>query len=68
MQGTVVFFNPAKGWGFLRRDDGGKDLFVHHTAIQMKGYRALQADQRVSFDVITGEKGPQADKVTVIEA
>ena len=66
MQGTVVFFNNAKGWGFLRPSDGSKDIFVHHTAIQMDGYRQLKQDQRVEFDVVKGAKGLQADNVTVI--
>lgn len=66
MTGTVVFFNSQKGWGFLRPSDGSKDIFVHHTAIQMDGYRQLEQDQQVQFDVVKGAKGPQADNVTVI--
>ncbi|MCL1908566.1 MAG: cold shock domain-containing protein [Holophagaceae bacterium] len=63
-QGTVKWFNAEKGYGFIAPDDGGADLFVHHTAIQEQGYRALQENQRVNFDVTEGQKGPQASNVT----
>ena len=66
MQGRVEFFNSAKGWGFIKRDDGEKDLFVHHTAINMDGYRQLHEGQRVEFEVESGPKGVQAGGVTVI--
>jgi CspA family cold shock protein len=64
--GTVKWFNDAKGFGFISPDDNGADLFVHHTAITMKGFRTLQEGQRVSFEPVKGPKGMQADKVTVI--
>ena len=61
-QGTVKWFNDAKGFGFIQRD-AGDDVFVHHTAIQDKGFRTLDENQRVSFDVTQGPKGPQASNV-----
>ncbi len=67
MQGTVLFFNNAKGWGFIKRDDGEKDLFVHFSAVIADGYKELKKDQRVSFSVEEGPKGkPQAVNVKVI--
>jgi len=62
-QGTVKWFNAEKGFGFITPDEGGADIFVHHSAIQMKGFRALQENERVSFDVTQGPKGPQASNV-----
>lgn len=62
-QGTVKWFNAEKGYGFITPDDGGPDLFVHHSAIQMKGFRALEEKQRVTFDITQGQKGPQASNV-----
>ena len=62
-QGTVKWFNPEKGFGFISRDDGD-DVFVHHTAIVGEGYRSLDEGQKVSFDVTQGKKGPQASNVT----
>jgi CspA family cold shock protein len=62
-QGTVKWFNAEKGFGFITPDEGGADLFVHHTAIQEKGFRTLQENQRVTFDVTQGQKGPQATNV-----
>ncbi|MDX2177219.1 MAG: cold-shock protein [Candidatus Sumerlaeia bacterium] len=62
--GTVKWFNEAKGYGFISPDDASGDLFVHHTAIQTKGFRTLQEGQRVNFEAVKGPKGMQADKVT----
>jgi CspA family cold shock protein len=62
-QGTVKWFNPEKGFGFISREDGD-DVFVHHTAIVGEGFRSLDEGQRVSFDVTQGKKGPQAANVT----
>ncbi|MBS2964480.1 cold-shock protein [Actinocrinis puniceicyclus] len=61
--GTVKWFNAEKGYGFISQDDGGADVFVHFTAIQSSGYRSLDENQRVEFDVTTGPKGPQAENV-----
>ncbi len=61
-EGTVKWFNAEKGYGFISVD-GGKDVFVHYTAIAMDGYRTLQEGQRVQFDVVDGRKGPQAANV-----
>jgi CspA family cold shock protein len=63
-QGTVKWFNAEKGYGFITPDGGGADLFVHHSAIQEKGFRTLQENQRVNFEVTEGQKGPQAANVT----
>ena len=64
-QGTVKWFNAEKGYGFIAID-GGNDLFVHYTAIQMDGYRSLEDGQRVEFDVGEGPKGPQAEQVRIV--
>ena len=61
-QGTVKWFNAEKGFGFIAVD-GGQDVFVHYSSIQMDGYKSLEEGQRVSFEVIQGAKGPQADAV-----
>ncbi len=60
--GTVKWFNASKGFGFIERD-GGKDVFVHYSAINMAGYRSLEEGQQVMFTVVEGEKGPQAQDV-----
>jgi cold shock protein len=60
--GVVRWFNNAKGYGFLGRD-GGADVFVHYTSIQSDGYKSLKEGEEVEYDVVQGEKGPQADKV-----
>jgi CspA family cold shock protein len=65
-EGTVKWFNAEKGFGFITPDGGGTDLFVHHTAIQTQGFRTLDEQQRVSFDVVDGPKGPQASNVNKI--
>ena len=61
--GSVKWFNAEKGFGFITPDDGGEDVFVHHSAIQMEGYRDLSEGQRVEFEVTQGQKGPQAGNV-----
>lgn len=63
-QGTVKWFNNEKGFGFIAPENGGKDVFVHHTAIQGSGYKSLNEGDRVQFDVTTGPKGDQASNVT----
>jgi CspA family cold shock protein len=62
-QGTVKWFNGDKGYGFITPDDGSPDVFVHFSAIQMSGYRSLEENQRVEFEVTQGQKGPQAENV-----
>ena len=62
--GTVKWFNDAKGYGFITPADGGKDLFVHFSAIQTQGYRSLDEGSRVEFEVTKGPKGLQATNVT----
>ncbi len=59
----MKWFNAEKGYGFITRDDGEGDVFVHYTAIQERGFRALEEGQRVSFDVVEGPKGLQAQNV-----
>jgi CspA family cold shock protein len=61
--GRVKWFNDAKGYGFIERDGGG-DVFVHFSAIQMEGFKTLQEGQQVQFDIVDGPKGPQAANVT----
>lgn len=63
MQGTVKWFNSEKGFGFIAPDEGGADVFVHYSAIQSNGYRSLEENQRVEFEITQGQKGPQADAV-----
>ena len=64
--GTVKWFNDSKGFGFITPDDGGKDLFAHHTSIQGTGYKTLEEGQRVEFDVGPGRKGEEAQNVRPI--
>ena len=66
--GKVKFFSSVKGYGFLTPDAGGKDLFVHHSEIQMEGYRELQEGQAVEYEAVQDTKGPKATKVKVIAA
>ena len=61
--GTVKWFNDAKGFGFITPEDGSKDCFVHHTAIQGDGFKSLAEGQRVEFEVVQGQKGPAAQNV-----
>jgi len=63
LEGTVKWFNDAKGFGFIEQD-GGSDVFVHHTAINSDGFKSLQEGARVSFEVVDGPKGPAAENVT----
>jgi cold shock protein len=61
--GTVQWFNDAKGFGFITPEDGQKDCFVHHSAIQGHGFKSLTEGDRVEFDVVAGQKGPAAENV-----
>ena len=61
--GKVKWFNESKGYGFIEPDGGGRDVFVHYSAIQGEGYKTLSEGQVVQFEVIQGEKGPQASNV-----
>ena len=62
--GTVKWFNDAKGFGFITPESGSKDLFVHHSAIQGSGFKSLAEGDRVEFEIVPGQKGPQAADVT----
>jgi CspA family cold shock protein len=64
--GTVKWFNEVKGFGFIAPDNGGKDLFAHFKEIQGGGFKTLQENQRVEFEVTQGQKGPQASKIRVL--
>jgi CspA family cold shock protein len=66
IQGTVKWFNSEKGFGFITREDGGKDCFVHHSAIQGGGFKNLNEGDRVEFEVVQGQKGPAAENVVKI--
>ncbi len=66
--GTVKWFNSEKGFGFITRDSGEKDVFVHHSAIQGGGYRTLDEGERVEFEVVQGDKGPAAENVVRLDA
>jgi CspA family cold shock protein len=61
--GTVKWFNDAKGFGFITPDEGGEDLFAHFSAIQSNGFKSLQENQRVQFEVTSGPKGKQASNI-----
>ena len=64
--GTVKWFSDSKGYGFLTPDDGGKDLFVHHSEIQTEGFRSLAEGQKVQYEAVQDTKGPKATKVTPV--
>ena len=61
--GTVKWFNDQKGFGFITPEDGGKDCFVHHSAIQAQGFRSLSEGDKVEFEITQGQKGPAAENV-----
>ena len=65
-KGTVKWFNDAKGFGFITPADGGKDLFAHHSEIQMNGFKSLKEGQAVEFDVTQGPKGPAAARIRAV--
>jgi CspA family cold shock protein len=65
-QGTVKWFNPDKGFGFIAPDDGSADVFVHFSAIESAGYRTLEENQKVEYSVTQGPKGPQAAQVRTV--
>ena len=64
--GTVKWFNDEKGFGFITPDEGGRDLFVHHTGIDGQGFKSLQENAKVSFEEQAGDKGPKAVNVTAL--
>lgn len=66
VQGTVKWFNGEKGFGFIAPDEGGADVFVHFSAIQGSGFRNLEENQRVEFEITQGQRGPQADQVRAL--
>jgi CspA family cold shock protein len=65
-KGLVRWFNNKKGYGFLQKESDGKDIFVHYSAITMEGYKTLKTNDKVTFDVVDGEKGPQAANVVAV--
>ena len=66
INGTVKWFNDDKGFGFITRDDGEKDVLCHHSAIQGEGFKSLAEGQKVNFDVVDGQKGPAAENVVPV--
>jgi cold shock protein len=67
LRGTVKWFNNAKGFGFIGRDDGNNDVFVHYSAINSDGYKSLQEGDQVEFEIVEGQKGPQAGNVVRVQ-
>lgn len=67
LKGTVKWFNNAKGFGFIGREDGNPDVFVHYSAISTDGYKSLQEGDQVEFEIVEGQKGPQAGNVTRVQ-
>ena len=67
LKGTVKWFNNAKGFGFIGRDDGNADVFVHYSAITSDGYKSLQEGDQVEFEIVEGQKGPQAGNVVRVQ-
>ncbi len=63
MQGKVKWFSPGKGYGFIEREEGEEDVFVHFSAIQEEGFKTLEEGQNVEFDIVEGDRGPQAANV-----